>query len=396
LKDFIWKSRFFLTHFSQNLNQHRFLSLCATTSFYFLFTLIPFIILIFLILSKWVSNSDIIFNELQNITSNLLPEISEKIMLQVKKFTASSKGLGWFWFFILFWAASPLANSLRKNFLIIFNKKIKRKFYVNKFIDITILLLVIFLFFSYIFISKYLVNLASLFHSLIPVSEKSVILILFSSVSLIIFVAIFYKIMTPEKKLPQSLLLIGAAASCFVWIFLHEMFDLIMSMSQSYGIFYGSMRNLFISLIWLFLNIAGFLIGVEIIAFIFNLEIYKFRSLFLQPSKSLLKIFFQSHIVRLQKNTVLFSHGMPSTSVYFIVDGQIKTTINGHERLFHNNQYFGELSVINNTKRLGEAVVVSDWAKIIKIPNLTFKKLLSEDLEFQNYILKNLNKIIIN
>jgi len=396
LKDLIWKSKFFFTHFSQNLSQHRFLSLCATTSFYFLFTLIPFIILIFLILSKWVSNSDIIFNELQNITSNLLPEISEKIMLQVKKFTASSKGLGWFWFFILFWAASPLANSLRKNFLIIFNKKIKRKFYVNKFIDITILLLVIFLFFSYIFITKYLVNLASLFHSLIPVSEKSVLLILFSSVSLIIFVAIFYKIMTPEKKLPQSLLIIGAAASCFVWIFLHEMFDLIMSMSQSYGIFYGSMRNLFISLIWLFLNIAGFLIGVEIIAFIFNLEIYKFRSLFLQPSKSLLKIFFQSHIVRLQKNAVLFSYGMPSTSVYFIVDGQIKTTINGHERLFHNNQYFGELSVINNTKRLGEAVVVSDWAKIIKIPNSTFKKLLSEDLEFQNYILKNLNKIIIN
>ena len=202
--------------------------------------------------------------------------------------------------------------------------------------------------------------------------------------------------MTPEKKLPQSLLFIGAAASCFVWIFLHEMFDLIMSMSQSYGIFYGSMRNLFISLIWFFLNIAGFLIGVELIAFIFNLEVYKFRSLFLQPSKSLLKIFFQSHITRLQKNAVLFSYGMPSTSVYFIVDGQIKTTINGHERLFHNNQYFGELSVINNTKRLGEAVVVSDWAKIIKIPNSTFKKLLSEDLEFQNYILKNLNKIIIN
>ena len=396
MKDFIWKSKFYFAHFSQNLSQHRFLSLCATTSFYFLFTLIPFIILIFLLLSKWVSNSDIIFNELQNITSNLLPEMSEKIMLQVKKFTDSSKGLGWFWFFILFWAASPLANSLRKNFLIIFNKKIKRKFYVNKFIDIIILLLVIFLFFIYIFISKYLVELAGLFHTLIPVSEKSVVLILFSSVSLIMFIAIFFKIMTPEKKLPQSLLLIGAAASCIVWIFLHEMFDLIMSMSQSYGIFYGSMRNLFISLIWLFLNVAGFLIGIELIAFIFNLEVYKFRSLFLHPSKSLLKIFFQSHIIRHQKKEVLFSYDSPSTSVYFIVDGQIKTTINGNERLFHNNQYFGELSVINNTKRLGEAIVVSDWAKIIKIPNSTFKKLLSEDLEFQNYILRNLNKIIIN
>jgi membrane protein len=325
-----------------------------------------------------------------------LPEISEKMMFQVKKFTDGSRGLGWFWFFILFWAASPLANSIRKNFLIIFNRKIKRKFYVNKLIDVTILLLVIFLFFSYIFISKYLITLAGFFHSLVPISEKSVLLILFSSLSLIIFIAIFYKIMTPEKKLPQPLLFIGAATSCFVWIFLHEMFDFIMNMSQSYGIFYGSMRNLFISLIWLFLNIAGFLIGVELIAFIFNLEVYKFRSLFLQPSKPLLKNFFQPNIIRLQKNSVLFSYNMPATSVYFIVDGQIKTTINGQERLFHNNQYFGELSVINNTKRLGEAIVVSDWAKIIKIPNSTFKKLLNEDLEFQNYILKNLNKIIIN
>ena len=396
MKDFFWKSKFYFTHFSKNLSQHGFLSLCASTSFYFLFTLIPFIILIFLILSKWVSNSDIIFNELQNITSNLLPEMSEKIMLQVKKFTDSSKGLGWFWFFILFWAASPLANSLRKNFLIIFNKKIKRKFYVNKFIDIIILLVVIFLFFIYIFISKYLLDLAGLFHSLIPVSEKSVLLILFSSVSLIMFIAIFFKIMTPEKKLPQSLLLIGAAVSCIVWIFLHEMFDLIMNMSESYGIFYGSMRNLFISLIWLFLNVAGFLIGIELIAFIFNLEVYKFRSLFLHPSKSLIKIFFHSHIIRLQKKEVIYRFDSAATSVYFIVDGQIKTTINGNEKLFHNNQYFGELSVINNTKRLGEAIVISDWAKIIKIPNSTFKKLLCEDLEFQNYVLKNLNKVIIN
>lgn len=396
MRDFFWKSKFYLKHFSQNLTQHRFLSLCATTSFYFLFTLIPFVILIFLILSKWVSNSDIIFAELQIITSSLLPEISEKIMLQVKKFTESSQSLGWFWFIILFLAASPLANSLRKNFLIIFNKKNKRKFYINKFIDITILLTVIFLFFSYIFVSKYLVNLAGLFHSLIPISEKSVMLLFFSSICLIVFVAIFYQIMTPEKKLPKSLLLIGAALSCFILISLHEMFEFIMSMSQSYGIFYGSMRNLFISLIWLFLNIAGFLIGIELIAFIFNIEIYKFRSLFLQPSKHLFKNFFQSRIIRFQKNDVLFRHDMQSAFVYFIIDGQIKTKINGHERLFHNNQYFGELSVINNTKRLGEAIVVSDWAKIIKIPNSTFKKLLGEDLEFQNYILKNLNKIIIN
>ena len=66
---FLWKNKFYFSHFSKNLNQHRFFSLCATTSFYFLFTLIPFIILIFLLLSKWVSNSDILL--LDESTSNL-------------------------------------------------------------------------------------------------------------------------------------------------------------------------------------------------------------------------------------------------------------------------------------------------------------------------------------
>ena len=134
MKDFIWKSKFYFAHFSQNLSQHRFLSLCASTSFYFLFTLIPFIILIFLILSKWVSNSDIIFNELQNITSNLLPEMSEKIMLQVKKFTDSSKGFGLVLVLYSFLGGQSACKLFKKNFLIIFNKKIKRKFYVNKFL----------------------------------------------------------------------------------------------------------------------------------------------------------------------------------------------------------------------------------------------------------------------
>jgi membrane protein len=174
------------------------------------------------------------------------------------------------------------------------------------------------------------------------------------------------------------------------------MFDFIMSMSQAYGIFYGSMRNLFVSLIWLFLNIAGLLIGVEIISFIYEKNQYKYRMLFLNPSKLLLKIYFQQDIIRYKKDEIVFNHDNPSLFVYFVVDGQIETTINNNQRVISNNNYFGELSIINNTKRVGNARVVSDWAKVIKIPNALFKKLLRQDIEFQNLILKNLNKIIIN
>jgi len=167
-------------------------------------------------------------------------------------------------------------------------------------------------------------------------------------------------------------------------------------MSQSYGIFYGSMRNLFISLIWLFLNIAGLLFGVELIAFIYNKDVYKYRMLLMQPNRILIENFFNNKIERFKKDEVLFNDGSPSTFVYFVVEGQIETTINNQKRVLHNNEYFGELSIINNTKRVGNAKVISDWAKVIKIPQHAFKKLLKEDMSFQNDILINLNKIIIN
>lgn len=395
MEQLVWKIRFFFHHFSENLKRHHFFSLCATTSFYFLFTLIPFIILIFLLLTRWVSNSEIIFNELNEITNNLLPEISDRIMSQVKQFT-TTKGLGWIWFVVLFWAASPLAQALRKNFQLIFNYQIKRKFITNKLIDIIVLLAIIFLFFIYFILSKYLDSLANVFHGLIPFSEKSLIIVIFSSMLILLIMSVFFRIMIPVKKFSRVLILIGAGVTCFIWISLHEMFDFIMSMSQAYGIFYGSMRNLFVSLIWLFLNIAGLLIGVEIISFIYEKNQYKYRMLFLNPSKLLLKIYFQQDIIRYKKDEIVFNHDNPSLFVYFVVDGQIETTINGNQRVISNNNYFGELSIINNTKRVGNARVVSDWAKVIKIPNALFKKLLRQDIEFQNLILKNLNKIIIN
>jgi CRP-like cAMP-binding protein len=118
--------------------------------------------------------------------------------------------------------------------------------------------------------------------------------------------------------------------------------------------------------------------------------------LLMQPNRILIENFFNNKIERFKKDEILFNHGSPSAFLYFIVEGQIETIINNQKRVLHNNEYFGELSIINNSKRVGDAKVVSDWAKVIKIPQLAFKKLLKEDISFQNDILKNLNKIIIN
>ena len=117
--------------------------------------------------------------------------------------------------------------------------------------------------------------------------------------------------------------------------------------------------------------------------------------LLLSPNKPLLKYFFLNQQVRERKNDVIFCSDTQASYVFFIVEGQIEIKINSLIKVLHNNQYFGEISVIDNSKRVGHAKVLSDWAKIIRIPKRIFKKLLDDDAEFKNNVLKNLNQIII-
>ena len=391
-----WRLKFYLESFSYNLRNHHFLNLNASMSFYFLLTLIPFIVIIFFFLTQWLANSKLALYEIEMITNSLIPEMSTKVLREISNFSRQQKGLGWLWIFILFWSATPLAQSLRKNIQIIFHQnQLNEGFFKKKIVDVSVLLLIMLLFFSYIFFSKYLANLTNFFAILIPIAEKSFLLSLSSAALLVAALFLFFKILIPIRRIRNYYLVIGAIITCVLWISLRELFDIFMSIGQSYGLFYGSLRNIFISIIWLFFNVASFLAGIEFIAFMYELRYYKYKSLIINPNKELFDNFFKEHALRYRKDETIFNEGDNSDFFYFITEGEIETSLNDKTFLHRNNEYFGELSIINNTKRLGHAKVISDWARIIRIRGNVLRKLLKEDPTFQSVILNNLNKKII-
>jgi membrane protein len=396
LKKNFWRLKFYLESFSYNLRNHHFLNLNASMSFYFLLTLIPFIVIIFFFLTQWLANSKLALYEIEMITNSLIPEISTKVLKEINNFSREQKGLGWLWVFILFWSTTPLAQSLRKNIQIIFHQNQPNEgFFKKKIVDVSVLILIMLLFFSYIFFSKYLANLTNFFAILIPIAEKSFLLSLSSAVLLVAALFLFFKILIPIRRIRNYYLVLGAIITCVLWISLRELFDIFMNIGQSYGLFYGSLRNIFISIIWLFFNVASFLAGIEFIAFMYELRYYKYKSLIINPNKELFDNFFKEHALRYRKEETIFNEGDNSDFFYFITEGEIETSLNDKTFLHRNNEYFGELSIINNTKRLGHAKVISDWAKIIRIRGNVLRKLLREDPTFQSVILNNLNKKII-
>ena len=374
-------------------HRHNFLAFNASISFFTLFALIPLILLIFFFLSQWLASSSFALSHLANLTSHLLPEMNERIMNEVYKVSSSKASWGVLWIMVLFLAATPLTASLRNGFANILSLPNKNTFFKNKIKDIFAVITIMLLFFIYIFVDIFLLQASSIFAEYIPIIKK----IYFSSVTslilLILVVTIFFNLYFPIK-IKKKHLIIGAVLTSLSWYSLSYFFDFFINASSFYGTFFGGMRGLFISLIWLYLNTASLLLGAELIAALHKKEILLLKQLFIIKHihrypviNDLMKLFGHKY----KKNKVLFNEGDHDQRLFFVIEGEISITKKGKGlEAINSGNYFGELSLLNKIPRVASAEVVSDWARIIIISETQMRKILAEDHQVAIYFLSNM------
>ena len=374
-------------------HRHNFLAFNASISFFTLFALIPLILLIFFFLSQWLASSSFALSHLANLTSHLLPEMNERIMNEVYKVSSSKASWGVLWIMVLFLAATPLTASLRNGFANILSLPNKNTFFKNKIKDIFAVITIMFLFFIYIFVDIFLLQASSIFAEYIPIIKK----IYFSSVTslilLILVVTIFFNLYFPIK-IKKKHLIIGAVLTSLSWYSLSYFFDFFINASSFYGTFFGGMRGLFISLIWLYLNTASLLLGAELIAALHKKEILLLKQLFIIKHihrypviNDLMKLFGHKY----KKNKVLFNEGDHDQRLFFVIEGEISIAKKGKGlETINSGNYFGELSLLNKIPRVASAEVVSDWARIIIISETQMRKILAEDHQVAIYFLSNM------
>ena len=381
-------------------HRHNFLAFNASISFFTLFALIPFVLLIFFFLSQWFASSSFALSHLANLTSHLLPEINERIMNEVYKVSSSKASWGALWIMILFLAATPLTAALRTGFTNILGLPSKNTFLKNKIKDIFAVLTIMLLFFIYIFVDIFLLQASSIFVEYVPIVKK----IYFSSVTslilLISIVMIFFNLYFPIK-IKNKYLFMGAVLTSLFWYLLSYFFDFFINVSAFYGTFFGGMRGLFISLIWLYLNTAALLIGAELIAALHKKEILLLKQLFIIKHihrhpiiNDLMQLFGQKY----KKDKVIFNTGDNDQRVFFIIEGEISIIKKEKEiEILNAGSYFGELSLLNKIPRVASAKVVSDWARIIIISDNQMRKILAEDHKVSMYFLSNMaRKVQLN
>jgi|TARA_B110000259_G_scaffold182052_1_gene225074 membrane protein len=376
-----------------SFKRHNFLAVNASISFFTLFAFIPLILLILFFFSQWLSSSSLALEKLQNITALLLPEMSGRIMGEVRKVASTKASWGALWITILFLGSTPLTSALRSSFNNIFSAAKKHTYLKNKVRDLMAVTAIMVLLFIYTSINIYLVQASHFFTDYVPLIEKSLLTSALSFVLLVLVVSFFFKIFIPVKTYSQYIFY-GALVTSLCWFGLSNAFSSFTSVSEYYGVFFGGMRNLFISLIWLYLNTAALLIGAEVIAAFHKKEILLIKALFNIDNihrhpihKKLMDYFGQ----RLKKDKIIFTAGDHDQRLFFVIEGEVGIVKEGRVvETIASGQYFGELSLLNKIPRVASAYVISDWARVIILPEKKMRQLLQEDNRIAMNFLKKM------
>lgn len=366
--------------------RHNAFGLSASLSFYALFALIPLVLLMFFLLSQLVFSSDYAIVKLAIITGNLVPQLSSAIMVEVYSAAKQQAAWGALGLFILLWSVTPLASSMRSAFYNITSLVEAPSFVQRKIKDIFAILGMLLLFFLFTFAGLLLEKIVVFLGANTQLLAHDILAGLISLTLTTVLIATFYYAFFPVR-LNIRHIFIGALFTAILWILMRPAFTLFLSVNQSYGAVFGGMKNLFISITWLYFNFAVFLLGTELIATLRKKDVLLLKGLFdenpvnpFTSQQNYIKQLMQHYGKTYSHNEYIFHSGDTEYRLYYLISGQVKIVQNGNLiRTIEPNNYFGEMAMLSSTPTIADAIVSSETANVITIGTDNIETLLLDE-----------------
>jgi len=372
--------------------RHNIFGISASLSFYALFALIPLVLLIFFILSHLVFSSDCTIVKLVILMGNLVPEFSSKIMVEVYSATQTKAAWGVLGLLVLLWTITPLASAMRSAFYTIASKVEAPSFFKRKFENVISVLGILLLFFLFTSAGFVIESSIRFLAAHLAASQLNLIGTLGTLLLTTLLIAIFYKVFFP-LRIAFVHLLLGAFLTALLWLIMRPAFGLFLSLNPNYGAMFGGMKTMFVSITWLYLNFAVFLLGTELISTLRKKDVLLLKGLFDDtPNKAnYIEALMSRYGVVLRRGEYVFERGNTERNLYYLVGGTVHLT-SGDKilRELNSNDYFGEMAILTKNPTTADAVVASDEARIIVIYAENIDTLLADEPKVAMRLLKHM------
>ncbi|HBR21867.1 MAG TPA: cyclic nucleotide-binding protein [Nitrospiraceae bacterium] len=359
-------------------------SAAASLAYYSLFALIPLLLLLFFALSFFITSSKAIMQRITMLISQFIPYYSDTILKEVYTL-ARHKGMwGVVSIGVLLWASMPLMGTLRTAFYNIFKVEERPSFLKTNILDLSVILLTLSLFVAVSFS-----NMA--FKKFLVLDGSTLLYDIASYFLTAAVISVFYLVFIPVR-VPFSYICAGSALTTLLWGIIRPVFGLFLSYNPQYGITFGSLKALFIIIIWIYYSFSVLLFGTELIANLRRKDVLMLRGLFYEThtdrrTQKLKRKFGRDY----KAGEVIFDEGEKGGEMFYILSGSVRLIKKDQTlRIMQKGEHFGEMAFLIGTPRTTSAQAEDDSTSLAVITPENFETLLREEPKIAISFLKEL------
>ncbi|MCX5805675.1 MAG: YihY/virulence factor BrkB family protein [Proteobacteria bacterium] len=372
------------------LNHNNFEMSVALASYGF-FSIIPLLFFVSCIFGGYGDISQHVFKGIENLVLHILPNFN---MFTIKKFYLSiSYRITWGFISLsfIFVSLMSVSDSLRTAFLKIFNITREISFIRVQLINIASTLLMLSLFAALVAGEMAYISYVRHFIDNIPflnVNGNVIASLIVTSVCMVTVYTVFSPI-----RLNAYRILIVSVITAVLLVTMKNLFTHFLSYNPDYGVAFGSLKTLFIMIIWVYYSFLVILFGAEITVNIGKRDVLILKKLFLgvENIEKIPEKFINRYTRVYNSDDIVFAEGEHGDVMFFVVTGTV--SINRKSQIIRTmkrGDYFGEMSMLLNAPRTATVKVLEDNTRIVVISQENFETILKESPEVVLAILKEM------
>lgn len=388
-----WVTPFVVMKFSvQSLLRNRDLETAAMLAFYGVFALIPLSLAVTFLLSQYFVSSRQASRAIENLIIQIVPEYYEIILREVFSL-AEQKTVGIIGLLPLLWAIVPLVRSIRSAFFAVFKAEKTGGFFKDRLVDFFTVFLFLLLFIG-------LVGGQILYASALGdyLGERNLFMRFLNDagppLAGALFLSLFFLVFSPVRLEWWNVLLSAFLTAC-LWSVVRPLFVMFLHYNPDYGLVFGSLKAVFILIVWVYYTFAVILFGMELLANIRRREALLLSRLFAGGNTRAddYPVVPPRFIRSCEPGEVIFEEDSAGHEMFYILSGAVRILKKDHLlREMGAGDYFGEMAMLIQVPRTAAAVAAARDTRLVVISQSNFESIIRENPKIVLSILHEMAK----
>ena len=374
-----------VSSFSVNGN----LGWAATLAYYGFLSLMPLLLLMVFLLGAVMESSEAVLHGMTDLMNQLFPAFSDAVLGDLVSL-AQQRVWGLVSVIVLIWSMTPFAGAMRDIMSRIFKSERRMNYFKGKLYDFAAVLALLSVFL--------LMAGGKVFQMMaqdrLPwfLSPGGHFVRLVVAPCFVLAVLCFLYFVFSPVRLRTVQVLAGAATAALFLAVIRPVFGLFLQFNPDYGYAFGSLKVVFLVIIWAYYTFAVILLGAEVVANVRRREALFLKGLFASEGGRALSTTLLNRFIRTPgEGDVLFREGDSGGEMYYVLSGAVSLSRKGSELiLLKDGGYFGEMSMLLSAPRTATATVAAPGTRLVVISHDNFDTILRENPGIVQQILKEM------